>query len=514
MLDPKLEAAVAALHQRQGQAALRLMRGHLATMPYDGQALHLLGVACNELGAKSDAIDWLSRCIAVLPASPLPLAALAGVLIDREEMQAASCALRRAVSLAPAVDVYLLSIAAALAKTMPAAEAPWLRRALAIDMRSGVAHGNLGICLRREERLDEAGAESRKALAFLPAQPESLNNLAILAIRDGRLEAADVWSTRAVATRPGFAEATWNRAIARMLAGRFLEAWDDWETRFEVPGAQKHRHPAARRWRGEDPAGKTVLLFAEQGLGDTIQFSRYAPLVAARGARTVLAVQARLVRLLKTLPGVADVVAADGNEPGHDWNCPLMSLPARFGTTLGSVPAAVPYLAPQDTGRLAWKRRLDAGRALRVGLCWQGNPANADDRRRSFPLDVFEGLREIRDVQFVAMRVTDEPIPSGWPMLDAAPWQHDMADTADLLAELDLLITCDTAVAHLAGALGRPVWTMLAHAADWRWLQKREDTPWYPTMRLFRQPRAGDWTSVAEEVKQALAARTTRFAHS
>ncbi len=481
--------------------------------PSDGQATHLFGVAFNEQGAKVDAIRWFGRSIAVLPASPLLLAALAGVLIDREEMQAAARCLRRTLSLAPAEDVYLLSLATAVAKAAPAAEAFWLRRALAIDPQNGIARGNLGIWFRREERLGEAEAESRKALVLLPAQPESLNNFAILAIRGGRLTEADTWTTRAVATRPGFAEATWNRAIARMLAGKFLEAWDDWETRFAVPGARKHLHPAARRWRGEDPTGRTVLLFAEQGLGDTIQFCRYAPLVAARGARTLLAVQARLVRLLKTLPGVADVVAADGNEPGHDWNCPLMSLPGCFGTTLDTIPGAVPYLAPQDSGRLAWRKRLDPRRALHVGVCWQGNPENTDDRRRSFPLEVLDGLRGIRGVQFVAMKVTDEPIPGGWPMLDAAPWQRDMADTADLLAELDLLITCDTAVAHLAGALGRPVWTMLAHAADWRWLQKREDTPWYPTMRLFRQPRAGDWASVAEEVTQAFAARTTGFAN-
>jgi hypothetical protein len=187
-----------------------------------------------------------------------------------------------------------------------------------------------------------------------------------------------------------------------------------------------------------------------------------------------------------------------------------MSLPGVFGTTLDTIPAAIPYLAPQEAGRSAWRERLGPRQGLRVGLNWQGNPAHLDDRRRSFPLSVLDGLRRIQGVQFVAMRVTDDPIPTEWPMLDAAPWQRDMADTADLVAELDLVITCDTAVAHLAGALGRPVWTLLAHSADWRWMLERADTPWYPTMRLFRQPRPEDWSAVAEKVEQALVALMKR----
>lgn len=210
------------------------------------------------------------------------------------------------------------------------------------------------------------------------------------------------------------------------------------------------------------------------------------------------------MRLLKTLDVVADVVVSDENVLDHDRNCRLTSLPGLFGTTAETVPAATPDPAPQVAGRRAWRERLGAARALRIGLCWQGNPAHRDDRRRSFPLEALDRLCGIRDVQFVAMRVTDKPTPADRPMMDAAPWQRDMADTADLLAELDLLITCDTAVAHVAGALGLPVWTMLAHSADWRWMLDRSDTPWYPMMRLVRQPRADDWQAVAAEVEREL----------
>ena len=495
-----------ALQQGNDRVAARLARHHLASIPFDGPALQLLGVALKDHGRKDDTVRWFARCVAVLPNSPVLLAALASALIDREDMAAAGRLLRRTLTLAPATGLYAVSMSTALGKADPVAEGVWLRRALALDPQDGAARCNLGIRLRREERLEEAASESRKALALLPAQPEGLNNFAILATRVGDLSGVEMRTARAMAARPNFAEARWNRAIARLLAGRLADAWPDAEARLDVPGAQKRRQARRRRWRGDAAEGKTLLLFAEQGLGDTIQFCRYAPLAAHRGLRTILAVQASLARLLTTLDGVASVVVGDGSELDHDWCCPLMSLPGLFGTTLGTVPAAVPYLAPQSIGRSIWRARLGVGQALRVGLCWQGNPAHLDDRRRSLPLSVLDGLRRVPDVQFVAVRATGEPIPADWPMMDAAPWLQDMADTADLLAELDLLITCDTAVAHLAGALARPVWTMLAHSPDWRWMLRGVDTPWYPTMRLFRQPRAGDWPAVAYEVEQALAA--------
>lgn len=201
----------------------------------------------------------------------------------------------------------------------------------------------------------------------------------------GRPLVAETWTDRALATRSSFPDATWNRAVARLLAGRLAEAWPDAEARFDVQGAQASRLPRHRRWRGEAASRKTLLLFAEQGLGDTVQFCRYAPLAARRGLRTVLAVQVPLVPLRKTLDGMADVVVLDGNGPDHDWNCTLMSLPGLFGTTAETVPVAIPYLAPQDAGRRAWRERLGAARALRAGLCWQGNPAHRDDRRTPFP---------------------------------------------------------------------------------------------------------------------------------
>lgn len=507
MLDPRLEPAMEALKKGEGAIAVRLVRVHLANLPSDATAIYLHGTALKTYDPGDEPVRWFLRSIGLMPGSAIPLAAVASVFIERADRPAAARFFRRSLALEPGSGIYAVSLSTSVERTDVAPGKKWLVRARAIDPLNPVAHGNLGIALRRRGRLDEAGRESRKALALQPEQPESLNNLAILAIRGERLAETETWTTRAMAYRAGFAEGIWNRAVARLLAGRLAEAWPDAEARFDVPGAQKHHYSRERRWRGETAPGRTLLTFAEQGLGDTVHFCRFAPLAARRGVRTILAVQPRLVRLLKTLRGVDEVVAADGNEPHHDWNCPLMSLPGIFGTTVDTIPAAIPYLAANEAGRLAWRARLDATKALRVGLAWQGNPGHLDDDRRSFPLSALDGLRRMTDIQFVAMRVTPEPLPSEWPaMLDAAAWQKDMADTADLLAELDLLITCDTAVAHVAGALGRPVWTLLAHAADWRWMTKRADTPWYPTMRLFRQPRPGDWRSVAGEVERALAA--------
>jgi hypothetical protein len=256
--------------------------------------------------------------------------------------------------------------------------------------------------------------------------------------------------------------------------------------------------------------GKTILLHAEQGLGDTIQFSRYVPMVAERGGQVFLCVQPEAVSLLKTLPGVRRIADNPKQLPDYQVHCYLMDLPLAFGTRVESIPRTSPYLYADPNRREKWGRKLPAGRDLKVGLAWAGRPTHVSDSLRSMKLSQFAPLSTVSGVTFVSLQKgagSEQAIapPVGMNWIDLVPEIDDLADTAALISHLDLVITVDSAVAHLAGALGKPVWILTRFAPDWRWMLKREDSPWYPTARLFRQPAIGDWATVVERIRQALA---------
>ncbi|MGH7345405.1 MAG: glycosyltransferase family 9 protein, partial [Candidatus Rokuibacteriota bacterium] len=259
----------------------------------------------------------------------------------------------------------------------------------------------------------------------------------------------------------------------------------------------------------EDPSGRTILLCSEQGLGDTIQFARYASLVRERGARVVLGCPAPLQSLLGTVPGVAEVVADGAKLPPFDWQVPLMSLPRVFGTTVETIPGTTPYLTAGEADTELWRSKLAAGAStFKVGLAWAGHPQNRNDRRRSIPLRAFAPLAPVSGITFHSLQGGDAARQldrAPLPIVDHDAERYDFAGLAALVASLDLVISVDTAVAHLAGALDKPVWTLLPWAPDWRWLLGRDDSPWYPTMRLFRQPSAGDWAGVLARVGDELA---------
>jgi hypothetical protein len=294
------------------------------------------------------------------------------------------------------------------------------------------------------------------------------------------------------------------------VAGDLATGFALYEARFEDPrlGTPARSLPWPR-WSGVEPlAGQRILLHAEQGLGDTLQFARYAPLVAARGARVVLEVPAPLAGLLRPLDGVSAVIARGNPLPVVDCHCPLGSLPLALGTTLATIPASIPYLHADAVDVAAWQAQ-PGDRRPRVGLVWAGNRRHRNDRRRSLPLAALAPLAR-GPWQLVSLQkdltLDDAQRLAGWQAIDAGPRLGDFAATAAALTALDLVVTVDTAVAHLAGALGRPAWVLLPHAPDWRWLLGRADSPWYPTLRLFRQPRPGDWARVVRQVADALVA--------
>jgi hypothetical protein len=328
----------------------------------------------------------------------------------------------------------------------------------------------------------------------------------------------------ALAVDPSHAQTQFNLSYVLLRQGRMEEGWSRFEARdwpaYEVFAA----HFACPRWRGESLRGKSICICFDAGFGDTIQFARYLAVLRARGAASVaLICQPALKRLFASLAGLDRLFAFDEVVPESEWDfwAPIMSLPFCLQTRLNSIPAALPYLRAEREKVASWAERLTPAR-LRVGLCWQGNPRFENDRDRSLPsLASLAPLADIADISFVSLQKDSaEPardLSLGSAILDAAPQLHDFSDTAAAIANLDLIISVDSAVAHLAGALAKPIWLLLPrYRTDWRWLSEREDSPWYPeVMRLFRQETAGDWTETISRVRAALARRVDvwRAAH-
>ena len=384
-------------------------------------------------------------------------------------------------------------------------------RVLAADPNHLEALGNRGNVLIRLNRPAEAIATYDRALAVAPRNAQLLTNRAVALRRLDRPEEAVANAVEALRHNPQFEQARFVEAVARLTLGDFTAGWRGYEARWAVGflAAQRRRF-AAPLWRGEEPpAGKTILLHAEQGFGDTIQFIRYAPLVAARGARVVLEIQPELVRLFAAMPGIAAIIPRGGELPPFDFHCPLLSLPLAFATELETVPAAVPYAFPDAAAVAAWRQRLPQ-RAPRVGVVWSGERSHDNDVNRSLRLKSLLPLFELPGLVFVSLqhevRAEDAKLLHDHPRIaELAEKFSDFADTAAVIAQLDLVISADTAVAHLTGALGKPLFLLLPFAADFRWLRERNDSPWYPSARLFRQPRFADWDGAVSALRQKVA---------
>jgi tetratricopeptide (TPR) repeat protein len=384
--------------------------------------------------------------------------------------------------------------------------------ALGADANHRDALGNYGNALLKLNRPSDALAAYDRALAMVPDNAQLLTNRAVALRRLDRPHEALMSASRAVASRPDFAQARFVESVARLTLGDFDAGWRGYEARWSVGFlASQRRSFAAPPWLGrqtgeEAPdvslAGKTILLHAEQGFGDTIQFVRYARLVAARGAkRVVLEVQRELVRLLGNVAGVDAVVARGEALPAFDCHCPLLSLPLAFATQPTTIPADIPYIAPDDAALRHWRERLPRRRPQQralLGIVWSGDPIHDNDLNRSLRLATLAPLLDLPDVSFVSLQheVRDEDaavLHSRPGVVRIGEELCDFADTAAVIAELDAVISVDTAVAHLAGAMGKPLFLLLPFAADFRWLRERNDSPWYPTARLYRQPKFGDW---------------------
>lgn len=483
--------------------------GHFAAAarlePGFAEALHNQAATLLQLGRAAEALPVLERLLVLAPGDLAAQGQHGLALLACGRAEAALAPLAQALARMPDNTLLLRGQAEAfLALDRPAEALAPLERALALLPGEAEAHASLGLALEQLGRFAAARAAFDAALERAP-DPETLANRGVVREELLDLAGAEADFRAALALAPEDAEAAFFLGLARLRAGDWEAGWAGYEARRRIARADPRLARAGQAWDGKASLkGRTLLLHDEQGMGDAIQFCRYAPLLAARGARLVLEVAPPLVPLLRSLEGVAQVLPAGQPVPRHDMHCALLSLPHLLG---GPIPARVPYLAAPPERAAAWAAELPPG-GLRIALVASGNPRHSRDARRSLPLAALAGAlrkpsrrlvlaqREIRaeDAAWLAAEGADVLAPLGR--------LTDFAETAALLACCDLVVSVDTSVAHLAGALGRPCWVLLPALADFRWLTGRRDSPWYPTARLFRQDAPGDWAGVLRQLEQ------------
>ncbi len=496
--------------------ALSCFQRAVTVRPEMAQAHHNLGVAYAQQGRPNDAIASLSRALELQPNYPDAHYNLANTLSGLRRRDESIAHLRQALDLRPDYPEALSNLGLALTEAgHPAEAAVLLRQAIRLRPDYPEAHNSLGLALTNLGRFDEAAACFEQTLRLNPRYAHAHVNLGSTYKEQGRSEEAIACYDLALRQEPDNPSTRWNRSLALLQMGDFERGWKEYEWRWRKKDARprKCRQPL---WDGSPLDGRTILLWGEQGLGDAIQFARYAPLVQARGGRVVLECLNIVRELFQGMAGVDQVVAEGPQPPPFDVHAPLMSLPFLLGTTRTTLPATVPYLTADPQRVALWRQRLADSGGFRIGIVWQGNPYHKWDRHRSVPLWRFAALADRPDVTLVSLQKGSgtEQLEGfsrfGVVVLETEPMGAPgaFADTAALIANLDLVVTVDTAVAHLAGALGAPVWMAVAALSDWRWLRDREDSPWYPTMRLFRQQKLGDWASVFDRMAKTLSERS------
>jgi tetratricopeptide (TPR) repeat protein len=526
--------------QGQFAEAARCFRAAAPLLPTSAEVRNNLGNVLNQLGRFAEAEACLREAVELAPDWAPAHHNLGKLLMTQNRGDEAAGCFRRAVALTPASAEYHNSLALALYRCSEQV-IDCGHRAIALDPNNAEYHNNLGAayaavgrlneaasCYHEALRLrpnyaeahynlgnaklaqdefDEAVASYHRALKLFPESPEIWVNLGNALRHQLKLAEAIEAYDRALRLRPDFADAGWNRAQVLLLMGEYERGWPEFEWRW------RHRDfipPsfAQPKWDGSPLAGRTILLSAEQGLGDTIQFVRFVPKVKELGGRVLLTCQKPLAALLERFPGTDLLVPVGSTAPAFDVYAPLMSLPGilKVGPAISM---SSPYLSanPNDVER--WRNSLQPLDGFRIGIAWQGNPLHRRDRYRSIPLAQFERLTQVPGIRVISLQTGPaaqqlRQRPEGRSIYDLSGELTSFPETAAVMKNLDLVITTDTAVAHLAGALGVPVWVGLGHSPDWRWLLDSEDTPWYPTMRLFRQISPGDWGGIFDRIIEQL----------
>ncbi len=486
----------------------------LALHPEMVEAHINLGSALRRIGRGDEAVASFRRAIALAPAALNAHFNLGNALMDLDRSAEAAECYREAVRLAPEMAECHYGLGRALRLTGQFEEAiAALRQAIALRADHAAAYDALGSVACDLGQWPQAIAFHGEAIRLDPQGGGYHTNLGIALYNSGELLAAEGCFRWAIGLREDDVLAHFNLAAILLRTGRLAQGWQEYEWRRRLAGFPP-LNTTRPEWQGEPLDGKTILLYGEQGLGDTLQFARYAVMASEAGARVVLAVQPALVGLLRSVPGVTATVAL-GETTTADCHLPLLSAPRVFGTEVSTIPAPVPYITADPGAAARWGERLAGAEGLKVGLVWAGDPrpgdrgANLVDRRRSLRLEQFAPLGAIPGVTLVSLQkgtpaAQIKSAPEGLRLIDLMDEVRDFGDTAALVANLDLVICVDTSVAHLVGAMGKPVWILSRFDGCWRWLLDRDDSPWYPSARLFRQITPGDWTDTVAEVAAAL----------
>lgn len=556
-MTPAAAVRLALSHHQAGRLAQAesIYRQVLAVDPHNADALHYLGVLALQAGQPAAAIDYLRRAIGVHPQIAMFHGNLGSAYGAAGRYDEAFESFRQAIRLDPNFADAHNNLGTALLKVGRAEEAvASFRRATELRPQSAEYHNHLGTALQDLERLDEAVAAYRQALRIRPEFGDARYNIALALSKQGQLELArknyehalrihpghaDAHNNlgnvlreqgqfaealacyeRAIELKPDLAHARKNRGMAWLRMGDYQRGWREYEWRWKCSDSPP-REFSQPQWDGAPLAGRTLLVHGEQGLGDTLQFVRFLPQVQARGGRIVLECQPPLAKLLAASRGMDEIVVRGERLPEFDVHCPLMSLPTALGTTLDNLPREVPYVFVDPQRRQQWQARLATIAGLKVGINWQGNPQFKADRYRSMPLAQFEPLARLEGVRLISLQRGAgveqlRQIADRFEVLEL-PAADDNAeafvDTAAIMQNLDLVVTSDTSVAHLAGALGVPTWVIVPFSPDWRWMIGRDDSHWYPTVRLFRPQRIAGWdevfSTIAAELTQLVNRRTT-----
>ena len=500
----------AVLQHKAGRldAAEKLYRDLVAAEPQHIDGLHLLGVVQMQCGRYHEAVAHIEQAIALTAAKPVAefhnnvatgLRALG--LMDR-----AVGHLKTVVTLKPIDAAAHFRVGLVLMESGNHAEAvPYFRNAIALKADYAEAHSNLGAALKHLGKLGEAISAFKSALSLQPRVAAAHYALGVVLKDAGKVTEAVACFEAATALDPEHAGAQWNMALGRLLCGDFTEGWKTfgWYTKVKSANARHFTQPA---WDGRPLAGQTILLYEEHGYGDTLQFLRYAGEIKKHAGRVLVSCRPEMARLASSAPGVDAVISDKDPIPAFDVHASFFALPMLMGTTLQSIPGEVPYFFPQSDLVAAWRRRGVLKAGVNAGIVWRGNKKT--DARRAMETAHVAKICAVPGVNWLSLQMDVTPEEQG--LLSAAGVQgcgslvSDWADTAALISTLDLIVTVDTGVAHLAGALGKPVWILLPAVPDWRWLLERADSPWYPTARLFRQPAADDWDAVTQDVCREL----------
>lgn len=510
-------ANLASVLQIQGKYAQAILnyRKYIKLIPDNPDIYNNIGLALEEEGKHPDAENNFRQAIKLNPGRFNFFYNLAINLQIQKKHEEAIKYFEKAIELNPDNPDFYNNLAVSwqsLQQYVQASEN--YRKAITIFPGNPDFFNNLGSVLDSLGQYSEAITNYKQAIQLAPDGEKNYYNLAVSQEKTGEYEQAINNYLQAIRLKPDYADAHWNLSLLLLLNGEFKIGWKEYEWRFLADSAEKIISDKPR-WEGGNPAGKTICIKHEQGFGDAIQFCRFLPMLQGKGTEVILECPAELKRLFESIQGYDFLTEKNKPEkllPEFDFYLPLMSLPLIFGTTVDTIPASVPYIKADPMADEKWHKELGKRNGVKVGIVWEGNPQNKNNQRRFCPLSHFYDLAGKLNINFFSLQkgnasIQLKDLPSKERIIDLSGAINDFTDTAAIINNLDLLISVDTAVVHLAGALGRPVWTLLHFNPDWRWLLNRKDSPWYPTMELFRQPVPGDWDSVFEDIQIKLRER-------